>query len=117
MKSDTRRALNLEHHWSMETRPSVPFNLDEDGPDEKYFEELLLKYPIPHDYNPGGDTDPSLGYIDLDKKPAAQSSAPPKIDTSSSRNKSSFATPRGKETARKGRMGSSSSSSTKKFRD
>jgi len=89
----------------MDTRPSVPFNAKEDGPDEKYFEELLLQYPIPPGYNPGGDADPSLGYIDLDKKPPTQSSAPPKMASfSSSSDKSSFSTTRGKNNSRKGRM-------------
>lgn len=100
----------------METRPSVPFNLREDGPDEEYFEKLLLQYPIPHDYNPGGDADPSLGYIDLDKKlPVTSSSAPLKMTNSTTGATNSSTLPR-RSGSRKGRM-NSGTDSVKKFRD
>lgn len=47
---DTRKAIDLESHWSMEERPYIPYCRTEREYDE-HFERLLQKFPIPKGFN------------------------------------------------------------------
>lgn len=50
--TDTRRALNLEGHWSeMASRPVVKYDINAAEPDEKQMLEMIERNPIPNYYN------------------------------------------------------------------
>lgn len=50
MLPQTRKAVDLESHWSNANKPNVTYSPDE-STYEKNFEELLEKHPIPEGYN------------------------------------------------------------------
>jgi len=49
MLPETRKHLDLETHWSMDVRPTVPFSHDP-VEYERNFAEMLELYPCPNDY-------------------------------------------------------------------
>lgn len=56
----TRKALNIESHWSTEEKPHVGFHLNSKEYDAR-FEEMLEQYPVPDDYarSRGSESDSS----------------------------------------------------------
>ena len=49
MLPETRKNLDLEGHWSMDERPSLPYAKDERDLSKK-MDDLLDKYPCPEEY-------------------------------------------------------------------
>ncbi len=53
---DTRRALNIEDHWSRANKPSIDVSPLNSKAYDARFEELLQQYPIPDGYDDADGT-------------------------------------------------------------
>lgn len=59
---DTRKALNIEDHWSSAKKPLIDVSPLNSREYDERFDELLEQYPIPSDY--GAETNNSTPSID-----------------------------------------------------